>query len=165
MWRIAFAGTAVFWLVIVVAVELIPAHAAELGTLTIHVENVSARGGILRLGLYDAANYAGDANPAASADVTARPGETVITLHGIRPGAYAIETYQDVNSNDKMDTNWIGYPLEPYGFSRDVKPILSKPGFRKVSFQVVAGANEKVMHLKNSEARMADRDQKPKSEY
>jgi len=160
----AFLGTASFWLVVVVVLELIPAHAAELGTLTIRVENVSPRGGILRLGLYDEANYPDDKATAASADVTARPGETVITLTGIRPGTYAIETYQDINSNDRMDTNWIGYPLEPFGFSRDAKPLLSKPGFGKVSFQVVAGENVQVLHLMNSDARVAEKS-KPKSDF
>jgi uncharacterized protein (DUF2141 family) len=171
LWRFAFAGTAFFWLIVVLALELIPAHAADLGSLTIRVQNVSPRGGILRLGLYDEANYPDDTATAASADVAARPGETVITLTGIKPGTYAIEAYQDINSNDKMDTSWLGLPLEPYGFSRDARPVLSKPGFRKVSFQVLAGMNEQVLHLQNSPSgtpdgnRVADRNRKPKSDF
>jgi uncharacterized protein (DUF2141 family) len=86
-------------------------------TLVIHVQGVSPKGGILRLGLYDAASYPDDkSEPAASADVPAHGGETVVSLHNLRPGTYAIQAYQDLNSNDKMDTTWIGIPEEPFGF-------------------------------------------------
>ena len=60
------------------------------------------------------------------------------------PGTYAIQTFQDVNSNDKMDTNWLGLPLEPFGFSHDAKPFLSKPSFDDVKFTVAAGENSQV---------------------
>ena len=118
--------------------------------LTIRVENVLPAGGVLRLGLYDAARYPDDnSKPVASADVVAVPGETVITLHAIPPGTYAIQTFQDVNANDKMDTSWIGLPLEPFGFSLDAKPFLSKPSFDAVKFTLAAGDNSQVIHLQN----------------
>ncbi|MDB5734939.1 MAG: hypothetical protein JWP16_1639 [Alphaproteobacteria bacterium] len=122
-----------------------PAVAA---TLTIRVENVAAAGGVLRLGLYDAARYPDDnSRPVASADVPAIPGETVITLHGVPPGTYAIQTFQDINANDRMDSSWLGLPLEPFGFSQDATPFLSKPSFDDVKFTVVAGENSQTLHL------------------
>ena len=120
-------------------------------TLTIHVDNVLPAGGVLRLGLYDRASYPDDnAKPVASADVPAVGGETVVTLHGIAPGTYAIQTYQDVNANDKMDTSWIGLPLEPFGFSRDATPFLSKPSFDEARFTLASGENSQTIHLQNS---------------
>ena len=128
-----------------------PAAQAAAADLTIRVENVLPAGGILRLGVYDAARYPDDdSKPIASADVSAVPGETVITLRGIPPGTYAVQTFQDVNGNDKMDTSWIGLPLEPFGFSQDAKPFLSKPSFDDVKFVLVAGENNQVIHLQNS---------------
>jgi uncharacterized protein (DUF2141 family) len=112
---------------------------------------VSPKGGILRLGLYDEAGYPkDDSKPIASADVAAQPGMTTITLNNIPPGAYAIQAYQDTNSNDKMDTSWFGIPQEPFGFSRDARPRLSKPGFAAVRFDVVPGMNTQTLHLQNS---------------
>jgi uncharacterized protein (DUF2141 family) len=125
-----------------------PAAAAE---LTVHVEGVLPAGGILRLGVYDAARYPDDdSKPVASADVPAIGGETVITLHNIPPGIYAIQTFQDVNANDKMDTTWMGLPLEPFGFSQDAKPFLSKPSFDEVKFTLVPGDNSQTIHLQNT---------------
>jgi uncharacterized protein (DUF2141 family) len=130
-----------------------PARAqSATATLAIHVRSISPKGGLVRLGLYDAAGYPDDKGPVASADVPATRGETVIVLKNLTPGTYAIEAYQDTNSNDKMDKSWIGLPLEPYGFSRDAKPVLSKPAFDRVKFTLAPGANVQTLHLQNSDA-------------
>ena len=140
-----------------------PAHAQEPvaatgATLVIHIQDVSPRGGMLRLGLYDEARYPDDdAVPVASADVRAETGETIITLNNVPPGIYAIETFQDINSNNKMDTSWIGLPQEPFGFSRDAQPHLSKPGFAKVKFEVAQGMNVQTLHLQNSVSLLASK--------
>jgi uncharacterized protein (DUF2141 family) len=139
-----------FWVLLGIAGTLSAAQAAA-ADLTIRVENVLPAGGVLRLGLYNAALYPDDdSKPIASADVPAIGGETVVTLHGIAPGIYAIEAFQDVNANNKMDTSWVGLPLEPFGFSQDAKPFLSKPAFDEVKFALAAGENIQVIHLQNS---------------
>ena len=128
-----------------------PVQAHEPATLVIHVENISPKGGMLRLGLYDEARYPDDdSTPVASADVPAQKGETVVTLANIPPGTYALETYQDINSNNKMDTSWLGFPLEPFGFSHDARPYFSKPRFAQVKFDLVPGTNVQILHLQNS---------------
>ena len=128
-----------------------PGFAADpTATLTIHVQNLRSEGGILRLGVYDAARYPDDKSvPVVAADVPATGAETIITLHGIVPGTYAIETFQDVNANDMMDTTWLGIPLEPFGFSRDARPFLTKPDFGDVKFTLVAGENTQTLHLQS----------------
>jgi len=137
--------------VAVSALLAVPAVAQPSATLVIHVREVSPKGGTLRLGLYDEARYPDDdSTPVASADVRAESGETVITLNDIPPGTYAIETFQDINSNNKMDTTWFGIPEEPFGFSRDAKPRLSKPSFAQVKFEVVPGTNVQTLHLQAS---------------
>src|SRR5476649_669115 len=128
--RFSLLGTAlalVGWMLLATSL-VAPADAQDTATLVIHVQGVSPKGGTLRLGLYDEARYPDDdATPVASADVKAEMDETVITLTNVPPGIYAIETFQDINSNHKMDTSWFGFPLEPFGFSRDAQPHFSKP--------------------------------------
>ena len=145
-----------FWILFYIAGVVLagparPATPAATADLTIRIENVLPSGGVVRLGLYDAALYPDDdSKPIASADVPAVAGETVITLRGIPPGIYAVQTFQDVNANNKMDTTWMGLPLEPFGFSRDAVPFLSKPSFDEVKFTLAAGENTQVIHLQNS---------------
>lgn len=50
-------------------------------------------------------------------------GSKVIVEFELPPGEYAVSTYQDVNSNGKLDRYFIGKPKEPYGFSNNVKPF------------------------------------------
>ena len=52
--------------------------------------------------------------------------------------------------NDRTDSNFLGIPREPYGFSRDAKPILSKPGFDDVKFTIAAGENSQTLRLQNT---------------
>jgi uncharacterized protein (DUF2141 family) len=119
--------------------------------LTVRIEGISPRGGMLRLGLYDAGGYPDDnSTPVAAADVPATAGAVTVTLKGLKPGRYAIESFQDINGNGKMDTSWLGLPEEPYGFSRDAHPFLSKPGFNAVAFVIAAGENSQTLHLQNS---------------
>lgn len=49
------------------------------------------------------------------------------------PGDYAVSTYQDVNSNGKLDRYVIGKPKEPYGFSNNVKPF-GPPSYKDCKF-------------------------------
>jgi uncharacterized protein (DUF2141 family) len=153
--RLPLVWTAVALLTVslmILAVGLVaPANAQPGATLVIHVQSVSPKGGILRLGLYDEANYPDDeSKPVASADVKAEAGKTTITLTNIAPGTYAIQAFQDVNGNEKMDTSWIGLPLEPYGFSRNARPLFSKPGFGKTKFEVADGMNVQTLNLQNA---------------
>jgi len=143
------------WTVLAVA----PARAQDQGaTLVIHVHNISPKGGVLRLGLYDQARYPDDdAAPVASADVRAEQGDNVITLTNLPPGTYAIQTFQDINANNKMDTSWLGLPLEPFGFSRDAQPRLAKPRFAAVKFDVAPGVNVQSLHLQNSVSLLASK--------
>jgi uncharacterized protein (DUF2141 family) len=122
------------------------------GTLVVRIGNVAPQG-IVRLGLFTEAEYPKD-NGAwiASADVPAVGGETVVTLQNVPVGTYAIEVYQDLNSNGKMDSNFLGIPKEPYGFSRDARPLLSRPDFSRVKFDVVPGLNTQLLHLQNTRA-------------
>ena len=126
-----------------------PAFAKGRATLTITVQGVVPPGGMLRLGVYDRAGYDTD-KEVAFADVPAKPGVTVVTLKDIPPGEYAVMTYQDVNSNDKTDSNFLGIPTEPYGFSLNARPFLSKPSFNDTRFTLVAGENSQTLRLQNT---------------
>lgn len=48
----------------------------------------------------------------------------------LKSGSYVIAVYQDVNSNGKLDKNWIGVPTEPYGFSKDPVIRFGPPLFK-----------------------------------
>ena len=122
--------------------------AASAATLTVMVENIGNKGGVLRLSLYDEASWSNDnSEPIASADVPAVPPEITVVFKDIAPGVYGVKTYQDANRNHRFDQNWLGWPLERYGFSRDAHPRFSEPGFDRTKFTLSDGENAIVIHL------------------
>lgn len=123
--------------------------AASLATLIVKVEKVSPRGGDVRAAVYTSANYPLDnADPVIDGVVPAKPGETIVTMTGIVPGEYAVKVFQDFNRNGEFDMNWLGLPLEKYGFSNDARPTFSEPPFDATKFQLHSGTNVIVIHLR-----------------
>lgn len=57
-----------------------------------------------------------------------------ITFEGLKKGTYAVSFFQDLNGNEKLDTNFIGIPKEPVGASNMTS--LGRPNFSKCKFLV-----------------------------
>jgi uncharacterized protein (DUF2141 family) len=126
-----------------------PACAGDAATLTIKIERVSKNRGNIRIAVYDGANWGGtNGVPIAGAVVPAVPGETVVVLKDLKPGIYAIKTFQDENRNEKMDFDWFGIPTERFGFSNDAKPKFQQPSFDQAKFEVGPGINETMITLR-----------------
>jgi uncharacterized protein (DUF2141 family) len=133
---LAFAGF------VFAAVTASAAPPQALGVLTIKVEKVSPNGGDVRVALYNEANYAiNAADPVLDAVVPAHTGETIVVLKPVKPGVYAVKMFQDFNRNGKFDMNWLGLPIEKYGFSNDARPTFSEPSFDSTKFELRPGAN------------------------
>ena len=145
---------------------------AGTATLTVNVENVSPKGGIVRMALYQAGNYDDNDHPTADGDAVAHQAGTTIVLKGLKPGEYAIKMMQDINKNGEFDRSWIGLPLEPYGFSNNVVVGLGEPSFDSTKFKIVAGENTITVKLSDTDGlsvpaprtdRITTRDHHPKS--
>ncbi len=123
---------------------------AESASLSIRVENVSERGGLLQVALYDEASYAGhDQPPIAKLSITAKAPVTVVTVPNIKPGVYAIKMFQDVHRTGSFAVNMLGIPEEPFGFSNDARPLFDQPGFDRAKFQLANGMTSIVIHLRS----------------
>ena len=126
----------------------LPVQAALAATLTVHVTDIDKKGGTLRLSLYDQSGWSKDEDtPIASANVPAAMPETTVILTDIKPGVYGIKLFLDATNNGRFDQNFLGMPLERYGFSRDARPFLSQPGFKRTQFTVTDGSNEITIRL------------------
>jgi len=52
----------------------------------------------------------------------------------IPAGTYALAVIHDENMNGKLDTNWLGIPIEGYGFSNDVRGLFGAPSYPAARF-------------------------------
>ena len=61
-------------------------------------------------------------------------GKLKISLGALPAGKYALSCFHDVNGNGKLDTNWMGIPSEPYGFSNNARPKFRAPKWAEAAF-------------------------------
>lgn len=57
----------------------------------------------------------------------------------IAPGTYAVSVFHDENSNDKLDTNFMGMPREGVGASNGAKGHFGPPKFSDAAFRFTGG--------------------------
>jgi uncharacterized protein (DUF2141 family) len=67
--------------------------------------------------------------------------DSKFVIPDIPPGTYAVSIFHDLNGNLDIDTNFIGIPKEPYGFSGEVGKF-GPPKFDKASFVLESGTKE-----------------------
>lgn len=59
------------------------------------------------------------------------------TFTNLKNGNYAIAVYHDLNSNGKLDRNWIGIPNEDYVFSNYATGSFGPPSFEDAKFELI----------------------------
>lgn len=66
-------------------------------------------------------------------------GAAICEFPGISPGTYAVSVFHDENSNDKLDTNFMGIPREGVGASNNPKGHFGPPKFSAAAFAFAGG--------------------------
>ena len=62
--------------------------------------------------------------------------QTTVEFNDVPYGTYAIGVLHDENSNNKMDTTFIGMPKEGFGASNNPKPLMGPPSFNESKFDL-----------------------------
>lgn len=112
----------------------------------VSVTNIRAQQGYLMVALYDEANWGQTA--VARARVPVASAVVALTLAAPAPGRYAIRMFQDVNADGAMDTNIIGIPTEPIGFSNNAPLQFGPPSFDAAAFDVAASGAAQTIALR-----------------
>ena len=108
----------------------------ETAQLMVEITNLSKSGGTLRVALYKPGPKFGNTTPDFYRNIViGHPGSRKVAFE-VPPGTYAIAVYHDLNDNNKLDRNLIGYPKEPFGFSNNYRPRVAAPDFEDCAFQV-----------------------------
>lgn len=102
------------------------------GTLRVTIDNVRGAKGHVHVDLCTEDQFLKDCPVAA--DAPARPGQSVVTLTGVKPGRYAAQVFYDENGNHKVDRALFGVPKEGVGFSRDARIGLGPPKWADAVF-------------------------------
>ena len=109
------------------------AQSAAGGTLTVRITNVRNDKGAVRAEACPQAMFLKENCPYFGS-APAHAGVTVVVLHGIPAGKYAVQTFHDENDNRKVDRNFLGIPKEGVGFSNDAPIRMSPPKWADAVF-------------------------------
>lgn len=71
--------------------------------------------------------------------------QAVVSLM-VPAGTYAISIYQDINSNGKLDSNFLNVPKEPIGFGNNYRPF-GPPKYSAASVVVGFNSQPQVVEL------------------
>jgi uncharacterized protein (DUF2141 family) len=139
---------------VITLVTLQALSVSHAGDLSIKVNNVASNNGNINIAVFD--DEASFNNPESltaryhsGLSLAANMGFVSVVLENLPPGKYAIIAFQDENQNDDLDTNIVGYPIEPIGLSGNFSFKLN-PSFEKSHFLITnEGLVEQVITLIN----------------
>ena len=114
---------------------------AQSSTLTVQVINVKNTKGKILFALFNRAEGFPETHQKAFRLHEAIPvkGTTTVAFDNLPHGTYALAVFHDENQDEKLNTNFVGIPKEPYGFSNNARPAFSAPGFKEASFAFQKG--------------------------
>jgi uncharacterized protein (DUF2141 family) len=108
---------------------------SQQNTLTVQVTGVSSDVGNIMLAVYDNADgFLKKDKALLGVSTKAVIGMTELQIKDLPEGEYALAIYHDENGNRELDTNWLGIPKEPIGFSNSKMKTFGPPGFDDCSF-------------------------------
>jgi uncharacterized protein (DUF2141 family) len=114
-----------------------PKATPTLVSLTVRVNQLESDRGRVAVALFASADDFPDQKRALAGQLTKiSGGRASVTFINLRPGVYAVAVLHDENENSKMDFNFLGMPLEGYGFSNDASAPFGPPSFQAASFKL-----------------------------
>ncbi|QKJ64417.1 DUF2141 domain-containing protein [Flavobacterium sp. M31R6] len=103
--------------------------------LTVSVSGLKSNTGILKVGLYNSdATFLKSTYKSITSEI--KNNSAIVTFVGIPKGEYGISTYQDENSNGKLDKNMMGIPSEDFACSNDAKGFMGPPKYEDAKFNI-----------------------------
>ena len=107
--------------------------------LTVTVKNVKSDEGKISVAVYDNADGFLKFDKVFKAETaTSKKGSTQVVIKDLPKGTYAIAAFHDENGNDELDTNALGIPKEPLGFSKGKMKTFGPPSFKECAFELTS---------------------------
>lgn len=111
------------------------AQNSKINEITVIVTNFSSNEGRVFVALYDSeSNFLNKALKGTISNI--ENNSCTVIFKDIPDGIYAISLFHDLNSNGKMDTNFIGIPKEDYACSNNAKGFMGPPKWNDAKFQI-----------------------------
>ena len=122
-----------------VATLAIEAAAAD---LEVHIEGLRSGDGDVRVALHrqvSGTEAIGDAGVVGAFMRPAAAGSLRVVFADVAPGAYAVAAFHDADGDGELAQNFLGMPVEGYGFSNGAVGFMGPPSFEAAAVTVDEG--------------------------
>ena len=110
--------------------------AAQKGMIDVNVYNIKEPKGYLHIALYNQQKgFPHKEGVLKTYVVAVKSNRCNYTIKNLAKGDYAVVVYHDKNSDGKCN-RFLGIPSESYGFSNNIRPKFSAPGFKECKFNL-----------------------------
>lgn len=132
----------------VLALALSASAFASAGALEIEITDIRSTEGQLMVAVHGSAEGWDGKAPPVAARLHAPTGDSaVLRFEGLAPGSYAVQVMHDQNGNGKLDANFMGMPIEGYGFSNNPE-VMRKATFEEARIELVEGGTRIQLRLR-----------------
>lgn len=116
------------------------AYGVAQGRIEVQVTGIEqAKGGELSAGIFKAPNFPNVGQQFIGQEIPITASTMQVYFDNVPPGEYALAIFQDIDQNKDLKANFVGYPLEPIGFSNNVRIRFGPPRFEDAKVLVRAG--------------------------
>jgi len=127
------------YIVILGALLLMPLLAeAELAKLTVTIRGLVPATGTVEISVFNSAESFLHKPVLQKSEPVDGKGEITAEFFGMVEGNYAVVAVHDENDNGALDTGFLGFGGESYGYSNDAFSWLGRPGFDAARFAIGA---------------------------
>jgi len=70
------------------------------------------------------------------------------TFENIPAGNYALKVFHDEDNNQTLTTNFLGIPIEDYGFSNNARALIGIPAWEKAKFNITENLQQIIVEVK-----------------
>jgi uncharacterized protein (DUF2141 family) len=128
-----------------------PQEAKEVrsGELVIVISGLETDQGLLNVALMNSAEtFESDSDAFRDDSVAVNDGQATVVFSDLPFGSYAAKIYHDENSNGELDTSFVGFPKEAFGFSNDAMGRFGPPSFEQAKFEFASKQQRIEIHAK-----------------
>lgn len=107
------------------------------GTLIIGFVGFKSNEGYVKVALANSIqNYKNHKNPFRGLTIGIQQNSATAIMEDIPFGEYAVKAFHDEDANDDLTTNFLGIPIEDYGFSNNARGMFGPPGWDNAKFKL-----------------------------
>jgi uncharacterized protein (DUF2141 family) len=107
---------------------------ADDSVLSVSISGLKPQGRLFGQVFADAASFKAKTGGVATFTLAPSGSPTLHTALSLPPGRYAIAMFQDTKGTGRLETNILGIPSVPYGFSNNATGGIGPPDFEAAAF-------------------------------